>query len=145
MDGAEPNGFLPPESQSGAFQRFGLAAGLALSLVAEFWFLAAVSKIGVALQHRPTAGRSGGLMILTGLLLVLGTVAAVGCLEYAGFIQQYWNTQAAVQWDKLGIHKPIARAGVAVLVGFIVAALYLRLVGAGRRATRDWLERNAPA
>lgn len=97
------------------------------------------------MHHRPMTGRSGGLLILGGLGLLAATVAAVGYLEYFGTIQQYWSQHAQVHWDKLGVHKPITRAGVVVVVGFIVAVLYLRMVGAGRWATRDWLERNAPA
>ncbi|MCZ2340988.1 MAG: hypothetical protein LC104_04235 [Bacteroidales bacterium] len=144
-EGTTPTDWMPAETQAGVFQRFGLTAGLVLSILAECWFLAAVSKIGAALHHRPTASRSGGLLILGGLLLLVASIAAVGYQEYLGTIEQWWNQYAQEHWEKVGVHQPIARVGAVVVIGFFVAVLYLRMVGAGCRATRDWFERNAPA
>jgi hypothetical protein len=41
-------------------------------------------------------------------------------------------------------HWPAVRAGTFLLAGLLVGVMYLRMVGAGRRAIREWLDYHQP-
>ena len=144
-DGTEiSTSLFPAETQSGAFQRFGVVVGLTLAGLAQVWLLAGLGKMGVVLRSRRLASRSGGLLILGGLLTVLLAATAVGYIAYPSTLAGWWQQYAAQHWAKVGEHQPIVRAGVIVVVGFVVMLLYVRMVGAGSRAIREWLDKNAP-
>ena len=60
-------------------------------------------------------------------------------------INQFVEENIQPQWDKLGNNKMVAIWGAVALAGLILWLMSTRLVGAGRRAIREWLETNEPA
>ena len=62
-------------------------------------------------------------------------------------VQKEWvavlkEAEAAVAPDFA--HWPAVRAGTFLLAGLLVGVMYLRMVGAGRRAIREWLDYHQP-
>jgi len=63
---------------------------------------------------------------------------------YLRDIEETFNAKVQPQWDKLGENKVAARAGLAAFLALFIWFLYVRLVGGGRRAIREWLAEREP-
>jgi hypothetical protein len=80
----------------------------------------------------------------------------VGGMVYLKDVRSAFDQHVQPQWDKLADqdlsdgkqdfnYKPAAVWGLVALVGLVFWLMYARLVGAGRRAIREWLDQNEPA
>lgn len=155
----------------GLIQRFGLTVGLTAVLVAEFWFVGALGRAASSLDNRRFGGRVTRFTLLMGLagafLLATGMVrpaatAAEADRAFAGkpgfdfnsnVKQTGGEVQTVVQKEWAGLlkavvpadfaHWPAVRAGSFLLGGLLVWMMYVRMVGAGRRAIREWREQQS--
>lgn len=145
-EGIAPADFQQKDNVYGIVERFGLSTAVSALVVAEVWFVFALGRMGAALGSPVLAGRATRFALLAGLLVVLGAAAGVGYFTYWPEIQMWWNANARAEWDKIdpGL-KPAARAGVVAAAAVVAGFCYLRLIGGGRRAIREWQERNPVA
>ena len=139
----------------GMMQRIGLLIGATAFVVAEVWFTSALGRIGTALNSSRLAGRATRFLLVLGL--IFGGLVAVGALTPAynfgsmprevstdtnNYLHGLWDSQAEPLLDKLGAQRSAVRAGAFLLGGLMIAAMYWRMIGAGRGAVRDWLDQN---
>jgi hypothetical protein len=143
--GFVPVGLLPADDANGMAQRGGITLAIVFGLLAEVWFVAALGRMGAALHDVRLGGRATRFVVLVGLALAAVAVYQVAAAVYSRDVNQFIGDQVQPQWDKLGNYKPAAYWGVIALVGLVFWLMYARLVGAGRRAIREWLEQNEPA
>jgi hypothetical protein len=116
----------------------GLAVAGAAALASEMWFVVAIGKIGATLHQRTASARSGRLVALAGLLVAAGIVARVGYEFYAAEMTAWWDDNIRARLD-FGADNALVRAGAVIVGAIVVGGIYLRLVGAARRAVREWL------
>jgi len=67
--------------------------------------------------------------------------------EVQGVVQKEYLAAARSAADSVApdfAHWPAVRAGTFLLIGLVVWMMYLRMVGAGRRAMREWLDHHQP-
>jgi hypothetical protein len=136
--------FMPQDDTNGLAQRLGLVVAVALLPIAELWFIIGLGRIGVALRDARLAGRGSRLLIYLGLLAMLAVVWYFAWSMFQQDIQTFCQENINPQWDKLAEHKPAVAAGLLGFAGLLVWLWYIRLVGATRRAIREWLDTNAP-
>ncbi len=139
----------------GIMQRLGLLIGATAFVVAEVWFTSALGRIGTALNSSRLAGRATRFLLVLGL--IFGGLVAVGALTPAynfssmprevstdanNYLHELWNRHGEPLLDTLGAQRSAVRAGAFLSGGLLVAMMYWRMIGAGRRAVRDWLDQN---
>jgi hypothetical protein len=142
--GFVPQGFLPADDPNGIAQRAGLTLALVFGVLAEIWFVGALGRMGAALHDTRLGSRATRFAVLVGLVVAAAVIGWVAYQIYTRDIDQFVADNVQPQWDKLGTNKPAAVWGLVALGGLIVWLMYTRLVGAGRRAIREWLETNEP-
>ena len=133
-----PTGFADPGTADGMLQRLGLAAAAAGAVASGIWIVVAIGKIGASLHQRSASARSGRLVALVGLLVAAAIVSAVGYHYYPTEMTSWWADNVQGKLD-FGPDTPVARAGAVIAGALVVGLIYLRLIGAGRRAVREWL------
>ena len=140
----------------GLMQRGGILLGFFGLALGEFWFLAAVGRMGTALDSSRFAARAGRLTILYGILLAIGFALVVGNLRsnptsnandfvsFSSDVTRYaeakWSELGQPQYDKLGEHKILVRPALNAALALFSGLGYFRMIGAGRGAIRNWLE-----
>ena len=144
-----------PGDPPGIMQRLGLMIGATAFVVAEVWFASALGRIGTALNSDRLAARATRYLVLLGL--IFGGLVATGALtpaynfgemprevsqETNKLVHNQWEAQAEPQLGKLGNDRSALRAGGFLMGGLLVAAVYWRMVGAGRGAVKDWVYQN---
>ena len=137
---------MPPDEYYGTIQRVGLVTMVALFPLAELFSLAAMGRMGTALRSRILTGRASRLVILVGLILA-GFAIYHGVWNYFGYaryINPKIDSVIGEPWDKLGDAKPTVRLALFLVAALVVWLMKVRLVGAGRRAIREWQDLNAP-
>lgn len=134
--------FFPKDDLFGILQRFGLVGGIAALLIAEIYFVFALGRMGAALGSPVLSGRATRFSLLAGLAFLGLLSFAMGWTEYRAEILQWFAVQVQPQLDKLGNNKPVIYSAIPGAVALVVGFCYLRLVGGGRRAIRDWQEVN---
>jgi len=144
----------------GLMQRGGIMLGFFGLALAELWSLASLGRLGTALDSPRLASRATRMIVVYGLVIVVAFLAAAGsfksqpvspdtnndfaqfCFDVSKFVEQEWNFHVQRHYDKIGQYKPAARAGLGVLAAMVVGFGYLRMIGAGRTAVRNWLDAN---
>jgi hypothetical protein len=139
-----PEGFLPADNANGIAQRVGLTLAIVFGVLAEVWFVGALGRMGAALHDIRLGGRTTRFAVLVGLAVAVVVIGWLAYEFYTRDVNQFITDNVKPQWDKLGTNKPAAVWGLIALGALIVWLMYTRLVGAGRRAIREWLETNEP-
>lgn len=143
--GFVPQGFLPADDANGMAQRAGLTLAIIFGVLAEIWFVGALGRMGAALHDVRLGSRATRFAVLVGLAVAALVIGRIAYEIYPRDIDQFISEQVQPQWDKLGTNKPAAVWGLIALGGLILWLMYTRLVGAARRAIREWLQQNEPA
>jgi hypothetical protein len=154
-EGFVPVDLLPADDPNGIAQRVGLTLAVIFGVLGEIWFVSALGRMGAALHDVRLGARATRFLVLAGLI-----VAAIAAYQAAVHFYPEWVTQGEREfvqpyWDRLADqdttdgkrdfdHRPTARWALIALAGLVVWFWYARLVGAGRRAIREWLEQNEP-
>jgi hypothetical protein len=144
VQGFLPQGLLPADDANGIAQRTGIVLTLVFGVLAEIWFVGAMGRMGAALHDSRLASRATRFAVLVGLAVAAVVIGRVAYEVYPRDIDEFVAANVQPQWDKLGTNKPAAVWGLVALGGLLVWLMYTRLVGAGRRAIREWLETNEP-
>jgi hypothetical protein len=143
-EGFVPQDLLPKDDPTGLAQRVGLGLVAVFGVLAEVWFVTALGRMGAALHDYRLGGRATRFVVLVGLAVAVALFVWGAFAIYPRESGQYMGEYVQPQWDKLGEHKLTVRWGLIGLGGLLLWAMYARLVSAGRRAIRDWLETNEP-
>ena len=146
MEGFGTVVLLTKDDPSGIIQRIGLVLLIVMLPKAELLSLAAMGRIGTALRHRTLTARASKLVILIGLAGAgLAIYYAVWVyFGYASKINTPIKEAVGPYWDKLGNNKQTALLGLCAFAALVFWMIKIRLVGAGRRAIREWQDLNAP-
>ncbi|HVK18338.1 MAG TPA: hypothetical protein VM533_15460 [Fimbriiglobus sp.] len=140
-----PDGLLPADDPNGLAQRAGIALAVVFGGLAEVWFVAALGRLAASLHDTRLGSRVTRFVVLAGLALAVAMIGGIAYYVYPVRIDEFVKLNVQPQWDKLGTNKPAVVWGLIALGGLIVWLIYTRLVGAARRAIREWLEQNEPA
>ncbi len=143
-EGFVPSNLLPKDDPTGLTQRVGIALVIVFGVLAEVWFITALGRMGAALHDYRLGARATRFVVLVGLALAVAVVLRAAFVVYPHEADRAVADYVQPQWDKLGDHKLAARWGLIGLAGLLLWVMYARLVSAGRRAVRDWLEQNEP-
>ncbi len=140
-----PREFLPADDPNGMAQRIGMTLAIIFGVMAEVWFVAALGRMGAALHDVRLGSRATRFVVLIGLAVVAVMVGWFAFEIYPRDTNQFVAANVQPQWDKLGNNKPAVVWGLIGLGALILWLIYARMVGAARRAIREWLEQNEPA
>ena len=146
-DGFAPKGMMLNDDTPGVIQRAGLAAALVFLPLAELWFFGFLGRLGAGLHSERAVGRHTRFVFLVGLITALFALAGLGSTidpDTARDVRRSVDGLLNEQFAKLGDQQAVVRNGLCVLAGLVVWFLYVRLVGGGRRAIREWLDVNEP-
>jgi len=136
----------------GIIQRVGLFVAFGAFIAGEFWFSSAIGRVGAALDDSRAAARSTRYQMILGVVLAgfLATAALFPTTFAAGktfsdvaksqhekIVVSGWIKNVQPQFALLGEYQVLLAPGLVFLGGLIVIALYLRMVGAARRALRE--------
>jgi hypothetical protein len=143
-------------SNEGLMQRLGIALIIGSWIAGEFWFSSALGRVGTSLQSDKTAARVTRYQMVWGVIII--ALITTGSLnigypfdpywskmmpELNMLVRQGWDQHLQPQWDKLDSQKLVAMNGAAILAVLVLGFGYLRMIGAGRRAIREWLDQHA--
>lgn len=119
----------------GQAQRFGLLAFVVAGIIAELWFLGALSRLAGYLRSPQSARLINGSSILLGSLVL---IAAFAWLAYDLYGREWVNQNVLPRWNGYtpGIRAAIS-AGIVAVVVLLLAGLYGRSLGGLRRAIRE--------
>ncbi|HET6573498.1 MAG TPA: hypothetical protein VFG68_07845 [Fimbriiglobus sp.] len=140
-----PRQFLPADDPNGMAQRIGMTLAVIFGVMAEVWFVTALGRMGAALHDVRLGSRATRFVVLVGLAIVVVLIGWAAFEIYPRDMNQLVADHVQPQWDKLGDSKPAVVWGLIGLAGLVYWLMYTRMVGAARRAIREWLEQNEPA
>jgi hypothetical protein len=140
------NGYAPKlllaDDAPGMIQRIGMAIAAVCAPLAELWFVVALGRMGAGLHNTRLAARGTRFLILAGLIFIVVGIGSYGWSYYHGQIEETFKTQVLPKLEKLGDKQAMILPGLAILAALFVWLLYVRLVGAARRAIYEWLDVN---
>ncbi len=142
VSGGDFPSLLPPEESRGVAQRVGIAVAAVLAPVAELWFVIALGRMGAGLRDDRLAGRGTRALVYAGLLFVVAGLATYTVSYYHAEIDRLVAEQFQPKLTSLGDKRGFVVPGAAILAALSAWLVYVRLVGAARRAIHDWLDVN---
>ena len=143
--GLMPPAMLMADEPVGMIQRGGLALAAVCAPVAELLFVIGLGRIGASLHHSRLAGRGTRVLLLAAFAFIVFGLGAYAHSLYSSDINRLIAEHVTPNINKAGEHKAIIVPVIAIAVGLVIWFVYVRLVGSGRQAIRQWLDENEPA